>query len=319
MRALWGKIDHMLSADSPACLITLVEARGSTPRNAGARLVISAQGQTTGTIGGGALEWQAMARAQKLMQAHPDGIGRHEGEALGPSLGQCCGGAVRLRYEVLVPSDRDWIASLAEAEQHGAFTTHGKVDDRGVLVRTLAPADRAIIETFGDARTPILLFGAGHTGRALVLALAPLPFSVSWIDPRKSEFPGVFPANVTPYAPDDPLEMLDLAPKGACVLVLTHSHALDLALVAKALRMPHVAFVGVIGSETKRARFLSHLKASGYSDAACARLTCPIGEKALGKEPAILAAGIAVQLLKIRRAMQQTASLPSSKKVRHGG
>ena len=132
----------------------------------------------------------------------------------------------------------------------------------------------------------------------MILALAPLPFRTRWIDPRRETFPQRAPANVAMVHATDPVAELLAAPSGAQVLVMTHSHPLDLAIVSEALRQQRFSFVGLIGSATKRARFLSQMRAAGLSEEALARLTCPIGLPGVeGKEPAVIAAAIAAQLL----------------------
>jgi xanthine dehydrogenase accessory factor len=203
-----------------------------------------------------------LAEAQRRLEA-----GNPPGQlilSLGPDLGQCCGGRVVLRFEPLGRSDLGRIATLVTARP----------------------------------RQPVYLFGAGHVGRALVLALAPLPFDVTWVDPRRQEFPAAFPQGVTAIAPPDVPALVQEAPPGTFLLVMTHSHALDLAIVDAALRRPDLGLVGLIGSSTKRARFLGQLRQAGQSEAAIARLQCPIGVSGLrSKEPAVIAAGVAVQLL----------------------
>ena len=125
-----------------------------------------------------------------------------------------------------------------------------------------------LTEGFGEERRALFLFGAGHVGRALVFALAPLPFAVTWIDPRPDAFPGFVPGNVTAVATADPAAALADAPAGSFVLAMTHSHALDLAVVHAALADPRFAYVGVIGSKTKRARFTKRLAEAGIPAAA---------------------------------------------------
>jgi xanthine dehydrogenase accessory factor len=251
--------------------ITISEARGSTPREAGAAMLVDEAGRFTGTIGGGALEWQALAEAQRMLRSGE--TSRRMSFVLGPDLGQCCGGRVTLHLE------------------------------RAAADATLEKPEA----------TPVLLFGAGHVGRALVLALAPLPFALRWIDPRPNAFPEAFPPNVTPVAPVDPVAEITGAEAASLVLILTHSHALDLALCDAALRRADLPFVGVIGSETKRARFLSQLRAIGHGEETLARLTCPIGVADLGsKAPAVIAAGVAVQLLRERATATATADVSRS-------
>ncbi len=144
----------------------------------------------------------------------------------------------------------------------------------------------------------VYLFGAGHVGRALALALAPLPFAVRWIDSRREAFPALSPANVSLVFAPDPAAELAGAPDGALIVVMTHSHALDLEIVAAALGAERFGFVGLIGSSTKRARFLSQMRAAGLPEGSLAGLVCPIGTPGLeSKDPAVIAASTVVQLL----------------------
>jgi xanthine dehydrogenase accessory factor len=229
---------------------------------------------------------------------------------LGPDLAQCCGGRVEWLIETFDERDAAELAALAAAERAGPLVTQAVRTEEGRLSRKVAPApsalgpavepqpDGTLIERFGDGWVDLTLFGAGHVGRALVLALAPLPFRVRWIDPRQEAFPLRAPSNVTMVQAPNPATELEHAPAGAQVLVMTHSHPLDLAIVSKALAAQRFAFVGLIGSATKRARFLSQMRAAGLTQAMLDRLTCPIGLPGVeGKEPAIIAAAVAAQLL----------------------
>ena len=316
--SLWQRLDAAFSTGGRGCLITLAAVEGSSPREAGTRMLLLEGGGYSGTIGGGALEWQALAFAQQILAEAPEGKGTFRVFSLGPDLGQCCGGRVRLLFEAFAASDRAWIAQLAKAESLGPFATRGKRDLRGVFCRETTKTlpvvpfsfadDTTLVEHQGEARTPLLLFGAGHVGRALVLALAPLPFSVHWVDSRPEAFPGVQPANVTPILSDNPEAEVAAATPGTLILAITHSHALDFDLVAAGLTNPAITFVGVIGSATKRARFASRLSARGMAQATIDRMTCPVGLPALkDKAPAVIAAGIVVQLLEVRQASRQSA------------
>jgi xanthine dehydrogenase accessory factor len=283
MRDLLGHLDGFLAKDGVAVLITIASVQGSSPREPGAQMAVRADGRFAGTIGGGVLEWQALGEAQKML-GHASARVLEKTFLLGPDLGQCCGGRVLLRFERLAASDRARLSSLVQRSD----------------------------------RMPVLIFGAGHVGRALVLALAPLPFDVRWVDPRRSEFPSAFPDNVTPIASPDPLDEILRAAPGTAVLIFTHSHALDLALCHAALRRDDLASIGVIGSETKRTRFVSQLLKGGLPAERIGRLTCPIGLPDLGsKEPAVIAAGIVVQLL--REKAQRSASDQSSRGERNAG
>ncbi|MGI9505648.1 MAG: xanthine dehydrogenase accessory protein XdhC, partial [Geminicoccaceae bacterium] len=147
----------------------------------------------------------------------------------------------------------------------------------------------------------ILLFGAGHVGKALVQVLQGLPCSITWVDPRENEFPDILPANVSIDAGDRPDLAVDVAPPGSYVLIMTHSHALDLVICERALQCDDLAFCGLIGSATKLAKFRRRLTALGLSAAALNGLTCPIGIDGIsGKHPSEIAVAVAAQLLQRR-------------------
>ena len=206
----WPTIERLIVAQGAAALVTVAQAQGSSPREVGARMVVGPDGSFTGTIGGGALEWGALAEAQTLLARRKGPPVTRLDQALGPDLGQCCGGRVLLTIERFGAVDREAVAALAAAERTGALVTVATAAADGRLARRVAapqeaasggPAydvqpDGRVIERFGDEATPFYLFGAGHVGRALSLALAPLPFAVTWIDARPGAFVDV-PANVT--------------------------------------------------------------------------------------------------------------------------
>jgi xanthine dehydrogenase accessory factor len=297
---VFRSLSTAIREEESAALVTIVEAQGSAPREGGARMIVRPSGAFQGTIGGGALEWEALGRARAAL-AEGRGPARRERFALGPQLGQCCGGRVDVRIETFDARDLAELDALAEAEAGGALATRTRLAPDGRLTREIARARAAEggdIETFGEKAAPVLLFGAGHVGRALALALAPLPFRVRWIDSRPEAFPRHVPGNATLVASADPPAELDAAPDGALVVVMTHSHPLDLAIVSRALSAGRFGYVGLIGSGTKRARFLSQMRAAGLAEAALSRLTCPIGVPGVaGKAPAVIAAAVAVQLL----------------------
>ncbi len=298
------RLIEAIEAEGAAALVTLAETAGSAPREAGARMVVRPSGGFYGTIGGGELEFEALAAARAALAAGR-GAARRRSVALGPELGQCCGGRVVWRVETFDKSDLADLAPLRAAEREGPFVALARLGGDGRVERRLgdAPEDGEQREAFGEAATPVYLFGAGHVGRALALALAPLPFTVRWIDPRPDEFPKLAPANVTMVAAADPPAELAAAPDGALILAITHSHPLDLAVVAAALRQDRFAYVGMIGSATKRARFASLLRAAGVEDARIAKLVCPIGLAGIvGKAPAVIAVAVAAQLLMARGA-----------------
>ena len=248
-----------------AVLVEVVAVKGSVPREPGAWMAVLLQGQI-GTVGGGHLEWRAAEQARELLRSGPGPAQEHT-VVLGPSLGQCCGGQVTLRYQWAGPTDRDALSQRLRA-QH----------------------------------TPVALFGGGHVGRAIVAALTPLPFDIQWTDSRDEVFPADLPPQVQAEH-SDPVHgaVADLRP-GSLVLIMSFSHAEDLNVVAACLLRQRACgdlpFVGLIGSRTKWATFRHRLEARGFTSAELSHITCPIGlPEITGKAPATIAASVAAQLL----------------------
>jgi xanthine dehydrogenase accessory factor len=304
---VWVRLLEAIDRHGAAAMVTVAAAKGSSPREPGARMIVNPDGTFTGTIGGGALEWQATALAQAALARVSAPKAEMRRFALGPELGQCCGGQVDLLVEVFSIADRDAVAAFATRELAGRFATAGTLTPGG-LVRTVigdavipgtaSYASGVLREGFGDVRRPLILFGAGHVGRALVLALAPLPFAVTWVDPRPDAFPTHAPMNVTLRRFDDPASAMSPATAGTFILVMTHSHPLDLELVGAALRDARFPYVGLIGSATKRARFEKRLAEMGAPAARIASLVCPIGVGGIdSKHPAVIAAATVAELL----------------------
>jgi xanthine dehydrogenase accessory factor len=321
MTQVWPTIERFLAQHGAAVLVTLAESAGSTPREVGARMVVRPDGRFRGTIGGGALEWLALAEAQQMLAATGKAaMFRRLSKALGPELGQCCGGRVVVTLERFDRRDADRVIRFATAERAGRFMTISEPGQptrrslasgysEGPDYMTLS-GDR-IAERFGENITPLYLFGAGHVGQSLVLALAPLPFAVTWVDPRPGAFPSYVPSNVTCRANVEPAPILENAPDSAFVAVMTHSHALDLDVTAAALLARRFPYVGLIGSATKRARFVGRLRAIGLGDSDIARLDCPIGIAQIrDKAPASIAIAVAAQLLIRREATAVAAACP---------
>jgi xanthine dehydrogenase accessory factor len=240
--------------------VQVLSHRGSVPREAGTHMLVT-RDAVLGTIGGGHLELTAIAQARQWLEAGD--TNSHDAEfALGPSLGQCCGGALTLRTQRLGDAVR-------------------------AAGRDTAP------------RFFLQLYGAGHVGRAIVALLAGIDCRVQWIDERDSEFP---PQPLPPHIERlcvEPVEAeVAQAPPGAHYLVLTHSHDLDLRITEAILRRGDFAYLGLIGSRTKRSRFMHRFEERGVPAAALARLTCPIGVPGIaGKEPEVIAVAVVAQLL----------------------
>ena len=284
--------------------VVVAEAQGSAPREAGAAMLVWEGGQS-GTIGGGALEWEAARRARAaLAGAAPEGLAR---VPLGPGLGQCCGGAVTLLTEVIGAARLEEIAA-AGAVWARPVEASGPAPDAVERLRAQArrgtEAPRAqlvagwMVEPLRPEAHALWLHGAGHVGRAIAAVMAPLPdWRITWLDTAPERFPDAFPASVDRLVAADPARAVAHAPEDAHHLILTYSHALDLALCDAVLRRGF-ASAGLIGSATKWARFRKRLAASGHPEARIARIACPIGDPALGKHPQAIAVGTAAALMR---------------------
>jgi len=294
--------------------VTVTALRGSAPREAGASMLIDAVG-TVGTIGGGRLEWHAVALARELLRDARAAPVRIADLILGPELGQCCGGRVELWLERLTRSDVHWLEDAARrlrAEPGLAMASDmidGAVTHR-LLRRSFARAGAVEIErrpregvTLFEAPRPrppdLWIFGAGHVGQALVRLLAELAlFEITWIDSRPELLPGSLPEGVTPHVCDAPAELAASAPAGTHVVVMTHDHALDYELCRVILGRGSSSWLGLIGSASKSARFRSRLLRDGLTRETVSKLICPIGVPGISsKLPGAIAIAIAAQLL----------------------
>ena len=245
--------------------VVVAATRGSAPREPGACMLVGAA-RSDGTIGGGNLEWKAIQIARDMLREPGAEALRVDRFSLGATLGQCCGGAVELRFERHVQADRDALARRLREEP-----------------RPLA--------------TPLWLFGAGHVGNALVRVLGGLAFQVTWVDGRDGVFPESMPCNVSIVHSDLPESEVPGAPPGTFYLVMTHSHDLDYEIVRAILRRDDFAWTGLIGSETKARRFRQRLAAHGVAAGRIARLVSPIGIGGIGsKVPGAIAVAAAAQL-----------------------
>ena len=303
-----GALSAAIAARGPAVRVLVAETAGSSPREAGAAMLVW-PAATEGTIGGGTLEWQAMAEARAMLAGGP--AARVARIALGPALGQCCGGAVTL---VLERVDAGWISALVPEGPSLRRLTGGETPplalsriarrwrSEGVAPAAPVLAQGWIAEPVARPAAPLWIWGAGHVGRALVGVLAPLPrFALTWVDMARDRFPDHIPPGVAPVWSADPVMLVAQAPRDAGHLVLTHSHVLDLAL-CNALLAHGFDHAGLIGSATKWARFRARLGALGHDPAQIGRIACPIGNPGLGKHPQEIAIGVAADLLRPRMA-----------------
>jgi xanthine dehydrogenase accessory factor len=317
------------AASGPAVLVTVAIAEGSVPREPGARMLVDGQ-RLYGTIGGGHLELRAAETARAMLASGE--ARRLERFALGPSLGQCCGGVVHLAFELadaaqfaVLAQRRDtdtWRVVALDGVPDSALFDAGvgwapvptrdariRVDtgahppfarDRGTHVMQEQDGRRWLVDLVAAPREHLVLFGAGHVGAAVVRALAHLPCRVTWVDEREDLFPATVPDNVAVEATDTPEAVVGAAPDGAIYLVMTHSHALDQRLSEAILSRPGVGWFGLIGSLTKRRQFEHRLRARGIDPARIAAMVCPIGMPGItGKAPAVIAASVAAQLLAV--------------------
>lgn len=344
----WPTLALDLIERGAACVrVTVVQTRGSTPREAGAKMLVWRDG-IAGTVGGGHLEFKAIATARALL-GHVGAPLAHIGRFnLGPQLAQCCGGGAALLFETLSGQAVPWLKTWADIEAAGtecvvitnvgndvgaktfiepgnSFWSHVPAavaervksvatgGDRCALVELGDGNGCYVIETIRPLADHLYLFGAGHVGKAIVRALQPLSFRITWIDGREDIFPDDLPPHVLAVQSAVPPREVDKAPAGAFFLVMTHSHPLDLEICARVLQRNDVAYLGLIGSETKRARFAGRLRAIGIPPQALARLTCPIGIPGIaGKEPAAIAASVAAHLLIVAERRQQATGRSSA-------
>ncbi|MBL9059740.1 MAG: xanthine dehydrogenase accessory protein XdhC [Mangrovicoccus sp.] len=292
--------------------VVVAAVQGSAPREPGAVMLVWRDGQS-GTIGGGALEYEAAKAARLALDGGGDRLSRHP---LGPQLGQCCGGSVTLATELFdaarlefVGKTDPWLRRLEGTAEVPLALRRAMKAVRGEGVGPAALLDAGwLLEPVARPTRPVWIWGAGHVGRALVAVLAPLPdLAITWVDTAPDRFPGTVPESVTAVPAADPLRLVPHAPENAEHLILTFSHSLDLDL-CHGLLVRGFRSCGLIGSATKWARFRSRLAGLGHDPAAIARITCPIGDPALGKHPQAIAVGVAAALLSSRAKALSTGS-----------
>jgi len=251
---------------TPAVLVSVDSIVGSTPREPGARMIVTAH-HLYGTIGGGNLEYQACRIARNQLARHQlerpaeKGLQRFP---LGAGLGQCCGGLVNLMFETL-DADSDWAGITQE-----------------------------------DDNLELYLFGAGHVGTALVRSLCDLPINITWIDTRDDMLPEVPSVGVNAICTDTPEAEVDAAASGSYFLVMTHDHSLDQRLCEQILRRDDYAYFGLIGSLAKRRNFETRMRRRGLDAQKFGRMTCPIGIGDISsKQPAQIAIAVAAEILQV--------------------
>lgn len=299
----WQALLRGIAACEGVAMVSVLATEGSVPRGAGTRMMVTAEA-TYGTIGGGALEFRAIGQARAILRLAV-GSWRVQDYPLGPMLGQCCGGRVRLLVEHVDRSQLGWTFEavsgavlVSELRPDGIVRYVGDGHSAPVSARGQPPAvGSCLTETIGGWRRPLYVFGAGHVGQALARHLPGLPLHLAWFDVRPS---CASLAGVEILSEADFEAVVNTAPATAALVIMTHDHGLDYRLVHAALSRAPLTFTGLIGSSTKRARFMSRLARDGVTEAARARLTCPIGIDGItGKEPHVIAVALLAQLLQL--------------------
>ena len=296
-------LDLLTGLEQPLALVTVAGTKGSAPREAGARMAVTPH-TARGTIGGGHLEYAAIVEARDLLADEGPEAWRELELALGPELEQCCGGRVTLIVERI---DAAFLAALAGAAAGAAAVTPllpggtKTIDSGGTAPACAAIINdggrRLLVDPLSRPGLKVALFGAGHVGRAVAQALAPVVDGLQWFDSRALD-PGPRPGHVHFQGGTGLHEAAKRVPPGAWWLVMTHSHQLDLEICEQALVRDDFAYLGLIGSVTKRARFVGRLRARDIGRAALDRLTCPIGIGGIdGKEPATIAVSVAAEIV----------------------
>lgn len=267
MKTRWLDAINQLNAQGDAyVLVTLLGTHGSTPRDAGTKMVVSAN-ENYDTIGGGHLEYQVIATAHKMLTEQPAStISQHiEYYPLGPSLGQCCGGSTTVLFE-----------------------------------------------QFAGHQINIMLFGAGHVGKALTGIIAELPCKVNWVDNRQTQFPSYIscsststlgnasfiPNNITMITSEVPADEVAVMPPDSYYIIMTHSHQLDFDICEAILKRNNFSYLGLIGSEIKRQRFRQRLIHKQHPKENIDRIRCPMGlSNVPGKQPMEVAVSIAGEII----------------------
>jgi xanthine dehydrogenase accessory factor len=336
-----------------ACaLVVLIQAKGSTPREAGATMVVTSS-ESFGSIGGGALEYGAIEEARRMLRNGGDQkpLRRLQTWHLGADAGQCCGGECTLSLETIPPRNQSWLEELirhrdrdpcvlvTSLDGHDLGEGHGKLvfaenhvegswpDDQEVIAPhacTLLksplqttpnlqivfrkPGDKFptyLLQRYDPNNFPLMLFGAGHVGKAIIQVMSGLPCHVTWVDARPDMFPASVPLNVKKMVSARNDRIIAQAQPGTFFLIMTHSHPLDLELCGHVLQRGDFGYLGLIGSKTKRERFEKRLRQMGLDQKVITRLTCPIGIPEISdKSPGAIAVAVAAQILRQRSIME---------------
>lgn len=337
------ELSDLCAADEPAVLVTVAGIRGSTPREIGAKMIVT-QTETIGTIGGGQLEYQCSRIAVGLFDAAEMSL---RSFPLGASMGQCCGGVVEILFEPFSGGLPAWLRDLKTLHgqrepavlatrisqtaatkfvvtSDGVFGSESEAAPAGMIARARdilghrRNAERHVQEFYEPIVAPdlnIAVFGAGHVGVAVVTTLAGLDCNIRWVDSRRNIFRHV-PANVRAVESDSPALEVAAMPPGSFYLVMTHNHAVDFEICDRILRRGDARYCGLIGSRSKRRTFEKRFRKLGMSDEQLAELVCPIGIAGVsGKKPAEIAVATAAEILQVYAQAVEIAAEPRSDNV----
>ena len=333
-------LERFLEREPTVARIVVTEARGSTPREPGAFMLVG-QGGVEGSIGGGRLELEAIVAARALL-ADPSVAARVSKVVLAADVGQCCGGVVSFWLDKFSRDDVSLLRAAADAGARGAAVLVSEVTADGMRRRLIGlqdeatPVDRLLheprqyakpvvvasgsgeltfTERLDDIFPSVWLYGAGHVGQALARILAELPLRLTWIDSRTDLFPNPLPDGVRVLQDADSVATVFEAPVGAYFVVMSHSHPLDFELCHALLERNDFAWLGLIGSDSKAARFRSRLARAGLGADVIAKLVCPIGVEGItSKWPAAIAVAVAAELMQkisAAAAHAQSEAMPS--------
>ena len=317
----------MIASEKIGVRVSVIQKEGSAPNSVGSAMTVG-QKRFIGTIGGGVLEFEALREARKILKIcrQQEALVWHRvtrNYPLGPALGQCCGGFVRLLFEPIRTLELEnlgksqavkhilvrpltagvpWRLSKAlEDDDFGwplPVRAYARELNSGRRPRRAALVGDWYIEPLEPEEQDLFLYGAGHVGRAFIRVIQDLPFNVYWVDTDRARFPDKVPENIETLVAADPVAVTQYAPDGAWHIVMTYSHRMDFNICHEALKKRTFGYLGVIASETKRARFINRLRNSGLSDPLIERLEAPIGLPGLkAKEPAMIAVSLAADLL----------------------
>ena len=295
----WARAALTGIKNQPVCLVAIAGTAGSAPRETGALMLVYAD-HIEGSIGGGELEFQAIETA-RAHQPEASFERRIRTYPLGPSLGQCCGGHVKVMYEWYSPDNVSVLTELAAlAAQSAGFSLHdtnGQAEPSYTALRS-DPLPETMLALALDIPLPeVFIYGAGHVGRAVIELARHLACQIYWVDVDESRYPEAIPPGVTRLAARTPQTIAAHAPDDAIHIVMSYSHQLDYEIISALLTTGRFARCGLIGSHTKAARFRGRLRDSGLSQNQIDRLICPVGlPEVAGKTPVQVALSVTAQL-----------------------